>query len=290
MTFCVTRVAALLLPAFVFLGLTGEVEARIRSASSGVAVLVYHNFVPDEDAARRPALLDEMTMSVAQLKAQIADLKRQGAVFLTAEEFAAHVKGKAPAPRKAVLVAIDDGYESVYRLAWPVLKAEGVPGLVALIVGATDEPARWAAAHPKAAPHLSWAQVSEMLVPVAGRKLVAIASHTYDMHENLAREEARLGGVRRAAFHARLLADLKKAREVIAARTREAAGTLVWPHGASSAGLRDVARAAGHEAAFEDLGPVVAPGAEPLRMTRVHAGSGTRSRAALERNMRSAGW
>jgi len=261
--------------------------------SSGVAVLVYHNFVSDEDAAKRPGLLDEMTMSRAQFRAQIELLRKDGATFLTVEQFVAHVKGGAPAPRHSVLVAIDDGYESVYRIAWPILREEKVPALVALIVGATDEPAAWAAHHPGAAAHLTWAECAEMTatLPEVGHPLVTLGSHTYDMHQNLAREERELGAAEREAFRARLLADLKKAREVVRARTGgQTAALLVWPHGGSSAALVEVARAAGHDGTFTDLGPVVRPGDDPMRMMRVHAGSGTRSRGALERNMRSAGW
>ena len=265
---------------------------HVRRGGPGVAVLVYHNFISDDEAARRPGLLDEMTMSRAQLVAQIEQLKREGARFLTLAEFVAHVRGTAPAPRHAVLIAIDDGYESVYKIAWPVLREARVPSMVALIVSATEDPAGWAKKHPNAAPHLTWSEIHEMMQPVpeVGGGLVALASHTFDMHENLWREERALAGKEREALHARLLSDLKKAREVIAARTGAYAGFLVWPHGGFSAELLAVARAAGHEGTFGDLGPVVRPGADEMNMTRVHAGSGTRSRGALERNMRSAGW
>jgi biofilm PGA synthesis lipoprotein PgaB len=288
-------VRALICALFV-LGLAhaGPALATRRSGSGGVAVLIYHHFVTDEEAAARPQRLDEMTMSVGQLRSQLDILAREGARFLTASEFADHLSGARPAPPKSVLLVIDDGYESVYRLAWPILRERGVPSLVALIVGPTEDPADWLARHPKAAPHMSWEQVREMLQPVtvAGitRSLVSLASHTYDMHEHLARKERKLSGAARRAFHARLLADLVLARQMIVKRTGERADFFVWPHGGSSSSLRDIARRAGHHGTFTDLGAVIREGMDPLNLTRVHAGSGTRALAALTRNMRNAGW
>lgn len=266
-------------------------------APPGVAVLIYHDFVSDEDAARGPSLLDEMTMSRAQFRAQLEFLERERATVLTGQEFAAHLSGTWQAPRGSVLLIIDDGYESVHRIAWPLLREFGMPAMVALIAGATEERETWFARHPRATPHLSWEQIHEMLEPVsvrggAPRRLLSLASHTYDMHQHLARQERALAPAARRTFHARLSADLKRAREVIAARTggRERADFLVWPHGGFSRGLVEVARRAGHVGTFTDLGPVVRPGADPMHLSRVHAGSGSRSRGALERNMRSAGW
>lgn len=265
-------------------------------AADGVAVLIYHHFVTDEEAARRKSLLDEMTMAREQFRAQLEFLKQSRATVLTADEFTAHLNGTRPAPRGAVLLVIDDGYESVYKIAWPLLKEYGMPATVALIVGATEDPAGWLRAHPKAAPHMSWEQVHEMLQPVdvqgQKRTLISLASHTYDMHIHLARQERALHGSARRAFQARLLADLKRARATIAARTggRERADYFVWPHGGHSMALRAVAKQAGHAGTFTDLGSVIRPGDDPANLTRVHAGSGSRSRGALERNMRNAGW
>lgn len=263
-------------------------------APAGVAVLIYHHFVSDEDAARQKSRLDEMTMAREQFRTQLEFLKRERATVLTDEQFAAHLAGTWVAPRGSVFLIIDDGYESVYRIAWPLLREFGMHAMVALIVGATEERASWFARHPKATPHLSWEQIHEMLQPVmvdgTPRRLTSLASHTYDLHEHLARQERALAPAARRAFYARLLADLKRGREVIAARTGQRAQFLVWPHGDTSRGLVEVARRAGHAGTFTELGQVVRAGADPMHLTRVHAGSGSRSRGALERNMRNAGW
>lgn len=270
-------------------------QARVP-VPSGVAVLIYHHFISDADAARRASLLDEMTMSRAQFRRQLEFLKHERATVLTGAQFAAHVAGTWQAPRGSVLLVIDDGYESVYKIAWPLLKEYGMHAMVALIVGATEERDAWLTAHPKATPHLSWEQVHEIMEPVVvngeKRTLISLASHTYRMHENLSRQESDIHGLARRAFHTRLLADLKRAREVIRARTadREHADFLVWPHGGYSTEMLEVARKAGHAGTFTDLGQVVRPGADPMNLTRVHAGSGSRARGALERNMRNAGW
>jgi peptidoglycan/xylan/chitin deacetylase (PgdA/CDA1 family) len=64
------------------------------------------------------------------------------------EEFLA---GRAPLPRKSVIITIDDGYRSTFDVAFPILRQHGFPATVFLysdFVGAPDA--------------LTWAQMKEM--------------------------------------------------------------------------------------------------------------------------------
>jgi peptidoglycan/xylan/chitin deacetylase (PgdA/CDA1 family) len=268
---------------------------RIR-AGPGVAVLSYHHFVTDEEAARRPGLLDEMTMSRSQLVAQLDHMARTGATAIGLDDFLAHVRGDRPAARRSVLIMLDDGYESAHRIAWPIFRERGIPFTSAIIVVATESQSRWHALHPASAPHLSWGQIDEMLRPieVSGvlRPLLSVVSHTFDHHLNLRERERRLAPAGRTTFHAALRDDLVRARQTIALRTagRCRGDVLVWPHGGSSASLLAIAREGGHVATFTALGLVVRAGHDPMRLTRIHAGSGVRSLPGFERALRSAGW
>jgi biofilm PGA synthesis lipoprotein PgaB len=278
--------------------LSSAVSAARESATarSAVAVLVYHNFITDEQARAHPKQLDEMTMSLSQFAAQLDLLKSFDAHVLTPQEFLQHVRGEVIAPPHSVLIMIDDGYLSNYTLAWPILKERGLPAVVGIITLATDDPARWRTFYPNASPHLTWAQISEMTQPVkigtVTRPLIYIGSHTYNRHVNLQKLERRLPKAELGRFYDELRADLVRARQVITARSGagSAADFLVWPHGGWSDRMIEVARQAGHQATFADLGEAVRPHGDPMRIPRIHAGSGIRSVAAFQRSLHEAGW
>jgi peptidoglycan/xylan/chitin deacetylase (PgdA/CDA1 family) len=268
----------------------------VTAASSAVAVLVYHNFITDEVARTHPKQLDEMTMSLSQFAAQLDLLKDFGAHVLTPTEFLQHVRGEVIAPPRSVLIMIDDGYASNYTLAWPLLKERGLPAVVGIITLATDDPGRWHTFYPNASPHLTWAQIAEMTQPVkvgsVTRPLIYIGSHTYNRHVNLRKLENSLPKTELTRFYDELLTDLVKARQIITAKTgaASAAELLVWPHGGFSDRMIEVARRAGHLATFADLGEAVRPRGDPMRISRIHAGSGIRSVSAFQRSLHEAGW
>ncbi|MBI4862499.1 MAG: polysaccharide deacetylase family protein [Candidatus Riflebacteria bacterium] len=274
----------------------GVGPARAGAGRDAVAVLIYHHFVSDQDAARKPGLLDDLTMSRSQFEAQLELLKQRSGHPITAMELYGYLKGQAPLPPRSFLVTIDDGYESIHRIAWPVLKERGVPAAIGLMVKATEDPERWRASHPGSTPHLTWGQIAEMLQPVkvgpTERTLISIESHTYDRHENLRGRERKLPPDRRTEFERGVLDDLKLARETIQKRTglRESGAFLIWPHGGATKRLLEVARQAGHLGTFTILGDAVRPGSDPMAISRIHAGSGVRSIKDLERALDNAGW
>jgi len=276
--------------------LQAETSSRSR-ASHPVAALVYHHFLSDEEARRHPSRLDDLTVSASQLREQLEYLNKKQATALTTDELLKHVFGEKEAPPRSFVIVIDDGYDSVYRVAWPILKELGIPAALAVMVRASEDPAAWSRRYPGGIPHMSWPQILEMQKPVKcgtrERVLVSIESHTYDRHVNLREEERKkipLG--EKDAFHRSLEADLRKAREIIQLRTGglSRGDLLVWPHGATSSSLVQVARRAGYKGTFAGLGATIRTGTDPLRMPRIHAGSGVRGLKSFTRDLEEAGW
>ena len=252
--------------------------------AGGVAVLEYHHFLTDAYALGHPAELTDMTMSASQLSAQLAWLAAQHAHALTVPELLAHVAGTHPAPPRSFVITIDDGYESVFSVAWPILKKHGFPADLALIVLATESPAQWQSLHPGALPHLSWEECRAM------SPQVSVDSHTYNKHEKLATEAAALPEAQRPAFYAAVTADLWLARRLIQRRLGTDAEHLIWPHGDGSPALERAAAEAGTTATFygpEGLTPVHA---DPMRIGRINVGSGLLTLDQFVQLLRKAGW
>jgi peptidoglycan/xylan/chitin deacetylase (PgdA/CDA1 family) len=66
-------------------------------------------------------------------------------------------------PGRGVVLTFDDGYESVYTGAWPVLRESGLPATVFLVTGYMGRPNDWDQPLARGAfRHLSWDQAREM--------------------------------------------------------------------------------------------------------------------------------
>src|SRR5579863_891219 len=141
--------------------------------------LCYHNI---EDADPDQIFVGVTT---AKLIDQLSWLDGNGYRFISVDDLLAARAGRKPLPEKAVLITFDDGYESVYTRAFPILKAFKAPAIVAL-TGAwmRGEPGDEVVYGEKKLPResfLSWNQVREM----AASGLVEIASHTEDLHKGI---------------------------------------------------------------------------------------------------------
>ncbi|HEX3138892.1 MAG TPA: polysaccharide deacetylase family protein, partial [Rhizobacter sp.] len=110
-----------------------------------------------------------MTVSSAAFAEQLEWLARNDYRVLRLQDVAAFVEGKQALPARSVVLTFDDGYESYYRYAYPLLKKHGFPATVFLysdFVGASDA--------------LTWAQMQEM----TATGLIDIQAHS-KTHANL---------------------------------------------------------------------------------------------------------
>ena len=127
-------------------------------------VLEYHNFT--EDASQATAY----TMTVSALRRDLDFLRDNGYTTVLPRELAAgQLDDGSPLPQKAVLLTFDDGYESNYTLAFPILREYGAKAAISLITSRIDE---------RADGFLTWDECREM----AKSGLVEFASHTNDCH------------------------------------------------------------------------------------------------------------
>lgn len=110
-------ILALLLAVFVFFGLAE------RKPMDGVPVLLYHQLVSNR--AYEAMEKNDAIMSIGEFKKQMGMIDEAGYQTITLEELQKHITGEIPAPKNSIVITFDDGYESDYQLAYPVLKAHG---------------------------------------------------------------------------------------------------------------------------------------------------------------------
>ncbi len=79
-----------------------------------VPILCYHKFGPKRNSP--------LTMPSDIFDKQMKFLKDNGYRTITPAQLLCFLKYRCEIPRKAVMITIDDGYKSVYDIAWPILK------------------------------------------------------------------------------------------------------------------------------------------------------------------------
>ena len=105
--------------------------------------------------------------------------------FINVDQLIKAHQGQYKLPSKPVLLTVDDGYQSFYQNAYPVIRAKKIPVVLA-VVGSWLEPKEnqnvdfggESIARNKI---LSWDELKEM----QNSGLVEIASHSYHLHQGI---------------------------------------------------------------------------------------------------------
>lgn len=95
-----------------------------------VAVLMFHNI--------DPTAKNGDSITPAQFAADIDELQRNHIQFITLNQFRKYMRG-GEVPQNAAMITFDDGYESYYKYAYPILKERNIGGVCFVITGALSK-------------------------------------------------------------------------------------------------------------------------------------------------------
>lgn len=235
---------ALLLPA-------GPLHAA--DTAEKLTVLSYHEIAEPADA-----LVPQYAVTPTMFVRQMDWLRNHGYHFVGVADILADAEHRKPLPDKAVLITFDDGYQSVYEHAWPILKLFRIPAVIA-VVGSWLEEKGTVDFDGKAIPRselLSWDELREM----QESGLVEVGSHSFDLHHGIQGNPQ--GNMEAAAttrrylpaqqayeaeadYRARLLADLRHNNDLIRSYTGATPRVIAWPYGRYNRTTRAIAESLG---------------------------------------------
>ena len=238
-----------------FLLALSAVPAARASTDTGaeLTILGYHE-VTDPGRARVPSYAVTPTEFVRHMDW----LRNHGYHFVSVDDVLAARGGKKPLPPKAVLVTFDDGYQSVYANAWPVLKLFRIPAVVNVVGNWLEEKGTvdFDGHEVPRSDILSWAALREMVQS----GLVEIGSHSFDLHRGIqGNPQGNLQpavttrqydpATRRyedeAAYARRVQSDLARNSDLIRRHTGKAPRVIAWPYGRYNATTREAAERLG---------------------------------------------
>ncbi len=124
-----------------------------------IPIFVYHNIVDDESEV----YYDYMQTTKEVFEGQIKGLKSVGYHFITYEDLKEYKEGKKKLYKKSCILTFDDGYEEVYKNAYPIAIKYNIPFTMFIITENVGKDGT-----------INWSEAKEM----KDSGLVTIASHS----------------------------------------------------------------------------------------------------------------
>ena len=226
-------------------------------AQDRYGVLAYHSVV-DESAAENQKQYFPQTISAQMLIKHFNWLKENGYNVISWQQVIDAENGKGTLPDNAVLLSFDDGYETMYNVVFPLLKAYNYPAVFAPVTGWLDTPADQKIAYADKmldrSVFATWSQVKEM----EQSGLVEVASHTHNLHNgiNANPSGSQLPAViapeykngkyeTEDAYKNRLKSDFAHTVQTLVNHVGKKPRVMVWPYGQFNDVAVQIARQAG---------------------------------------------
>lgn len=148
-------------------------EYSINEKNLQIPIFVYHDIV----GSGSEVYYDYMQTTKETFEKQIVGLKNMGYDFISFDDLQKYMSGEKKLKKHSCIVSFDDGYEGVYKNAYPIAKKYNVPITVYVITDNMEDSGV-----------LTWEEAKEM----KESGLVTIASHSMNHPEftKLTTEEA----------------------------------------------------------------------------------------------------
>lgn len=185
------------------------------------SILLYHNIAQSLSPYGS-------VVSPTTFRKHIQYIKSLGLKILPPDEFFRESSG--------ILLTFDDGFEELYKYAFPILQEENATALVFFVSGYAGKKNDWDITLGKSFTHLSWDMIREL-----HRYGISIGSHS-NLHPDYSRVSEGL-----------VKEDLKRSFDRISEEMGERVKYLSYPFGRAREEQWEMAREAGFEKAFTSI-------------------------------------
>lgn len=212
---------------------------------TGKAVVLTYHHISDKDHG-------PITISVQRFDSDIRMLRDRGFNVISLRDSIAAMEGKGTMPPNAVVITFDDGIESFYKYAYPILLQYQMPATNFIITSRNES---YKPSNNDYNP-LSPAEINEMY----NSHLIDIQSHSNDSHEKVyINAELKLGPKLTNRiynkdtktlesfqdYENRVISDLNKSRELIYKYTGQYSDILCFPYGVYNTQIIELAKKCG---------------------------------------------
>lgn len=142
-------------------------------AEAELPVVMYHQLT------KNPKKSGKYVLTVEQFEKDLIFLKSKGYQSVTVKQLLDFSQGNGDISEKAILITFDDGQETLYEYALPLLEKYGFTA-VGFVVGALADYYTEIDDHNLNYSYLNWQQIKEM----SDGNIIEIESHSFDLHKN----------------------------------------------------------------------------------------------------------
>lgn len=211
-----------------------------------LTVLMYHNIT------KKPALRGKYTVYISEFEDDLKYLKRNGYSPISVKQLADYAYNGAPLPDKPVIITFDDGFESFYAYAFPLLEKYGFKAVINVVGSYAEKYTAFEAQHNPDCHDLDYSYLNiDQIKTLQASGIVEIGCHTYDMHrlKGGRRGIGRKKGESDEDYAAAITADILKFNDVLADIPKT--DIFAYPYGIFSDCSPDILRQNGFRAVFD---------------------------------------
>lgn len=236
----VVAVLAILIVSFSFFAMNGSIYS-MQSDEIALPIVMYHQLTKSESRAGRYVL------TLEQFEKDLVFLKEKGYKTVTVSQLLDYSQGKGKLPEKAIMITFDDGCETLYAYAKPLLEQYDFTA-VGFVVGSLADYYTELDDHNLNYSNLNWAEIKELSMG----NTVEIQSHSYDLHKNTGyRSGAKKKKGETFEQYAEFLgADASKMKTEMLKHTGKAPVAIAYPFGSFSSESKEILKKYGIKMAF----------------------------------------
>ncbi|MDF2815340.1 MAG: polysaccharide deacetylase family protein [Paenibacillus sp.] len=228
-----------------------------------VAVLMYHHIHDTEESSG--------TITSTLFREQLEYLQQKGYSFISLQDFHRFLDGEA-VPNNAVLVTFDDGYESFYKNAYPLLLEMNIPAVNFIITETLNDPAA------SNVPYMSRDQIRDM---TSRSSLIQAECHTHGLHHKGDTDNAFLTSrlpwnnvlESEDSYQQRILNDTAACLQEVSSITGAKTEDLAYPFGIYSKLASELIQQAGVNYAYTIVPEITTRDVNRMQIPRINGGS-----------------
>lgn len=226
-----------------------------RQPTHRLPVLLYHHIVPEELGLHEKT---GMVVTVEAFEEQMAWLARKNFYTPTLAEVEDFIYENRPLPRRSVLITFDDGYESAYEYADPVLERHGLTAVIFIIGSKTG--GENAPFDPEVLSYLTWDQLKDM----TGSGRWELGHHGFEGHDEIEGEAPYIVWDGETTAH-----DLARLHHAMDEQGLDPTRSIAYPFGAYTDETVEAASRQGINLGFTVEEGCIAPGDGPMELQRL---------------------
>ncbi|MFC5530793.1 polysaccharide deacetylase family protein [Cohnella yongneupensis] len=242
-----------------------------------IPILIYHSFseIPEE--------LNDNTVSPDKFLADMQALIDNGYTPIFFKDYLDAQENKFAMPAKPIFITIDDGYYSVYKYAYPILRELKLKATISVIGWAmgrsTNKDNRTAIFA-----HFSWNEAKEMY----DSGYIDIQHHTWDLHNESGKDKEIKGLMKLpkesdAAYAKRIKADFLKLKTKIESEIGNKVIVFTYPYGSTNATAEKALKEAGAKFTLTTTSGVSDIKKSPYLLKRINAAGRIKSEDLIKK-------